>query len=271
MKEKISITLDSGLVRKMDNMIDGNIIKSRSHAIEKVIRDGVENKVTQAIIACGGEGTRLRPITYEIPKPMIPLKGKPVVEHIMDNLREGGITEIVLSVGHKHEKIISHFGEEWKGVKIRYVIEKTPLGDAGSLHLIKDSLGDAFFMLNGDVLSKIDVRDMLNFHRNSGCEATIALTTVKDPKDYGVAIMKGMKIVRFEEKPKIAESSLINAGMYVMNSSIFEYLPKKKSFMTSDVFSQLAKKGKLAGYVYNGKWFDVGTPERYEKAMKGWK
>ncbi len=271
MKDKISITLEPSILEKIDGLIDGNEVKSRSHAIEKIIRERFEGRVTQAIILCGGEGTRLRPITYEIPKPMIPINGKPLLEHIIDGLREGGIDEIILAVGYKHEKIISHFGEKWNGVKIKYIIEKTPLGDGGCLHLAKDMINGPFLMLNGDVLSKVDFRDMMTFHKDAGCIATIALTTVKDPKSYGVAVMKGNKIMSFIEKPKVPPTRLINAGVYLFEKPLFELLPNKKAFMMGELFPDLAKDGQLAGYTYEGKWYDIGTPERYEMAVKGWK
>lgn len=271
MKEKLSITLEGTIVKKLDGFVDGKEVKSRSHAIEKIIRERFEGNVTQALILCGGEGTRLRPITYEIPKPMIPINGKPLLEHIIGHLKSGGVTEVILAVGYKHEKIISHFGEKWEGVDIKYIIEKSPLGDGGCLHLAKDILNDSFFMLNGDVLSNVDIKDMVSFHNDAGCLSTIALTTVKDPKSYGVAIMKGNKITNFMEKPKDPPTRLINAGIYLFDKKVLEKLPSKKSFMMGELFPALANQGELAGYIYEGKWFDVGTPERYEMAVKGWK
>lgn len=270
MKQKLSITLEEAMVERLDEMIDRKAVKSRSHAIEKIVGERFDDHVTKAVVLCGGEGTRLRPITYEIPKPMVPIRGRPILEYIMESLRASGIKEVVLAVGYKHEKIISHFGEKWGGVDIKYTIEKKPLGTGKCLHLARDELNETFFMINGDVLCRADLKDMLAFHRKEECMATIALTSVKDTKGYGVVVMKGGKIVNFVEKPKVAPTNLINAGVYLFEPSIFDYLPDKTFFMIEEVFTRLAREGNLAGYVYDGKWFDVGTPERYEMAIKGW-
>jgi mannose-1-phosphate guanylyltransferase len=272
MKEKVSISLDRELVKKIDNIVNGFDVTSRSHAIEKIVGKYFEGrKVKKALILCGGEGTRLRPITYEIPKPMVPLKGKPILEHIIDHLKDSGIEEVILAVGYKHEQIISHFGNGKNfGLKINYVIEKEPLGTGGPLKLAKGMFDESFLILNGDVISKIDLVDMIRSHRKNNALVTIALTTVKEPEHYGVAMLKGEKIIGFLEKPKEAQSNLINAGVYIIEPGFLEELPKENVFMIENVFENVAKEGRLFGYVYDGKWYDLGTPERYEEAIKEW-
>ncbi|HIJ99122.1 TPA: NTP transferase domain-containing protein [archaeon] len=153
-KDRITITLEKELLKKLDTLVDGRDIRSRSHAIERALFSHLEEgKVKQALILAGGEGTRLRPFTYEIPKPLIPIKGKPMLEHIINHLLAYGVKNFILSVGYMSEKIISHFGDGKKlGVHIDYVIEKERLGTAGPLRLAKDLLEEDFLMLNGDIL-----------------------------------------------------------------------------------------------------------------------
>ncbi|MCK5334355.1 MAG: NTP transferase domain-containing protein, partial [Candidatus Aenigmarchaeota archaeon] len=162
-KEHISITLDEQVLRRVDRLVDGKNTKNRSHAIEKLLSQYLdEQAVKQAVVLCGGHGTTLEPITQEIPKPMIPIKGKPVLEYVINHLKSEGILDIVLAVDYMHDKIISHFGNGSKfGVNIRYVVEQKPLGTAGSLAPLKEMLSDTFVLLYGDILSKVDMQGML--------------------------------------------------------------------------------------------------------------
>jgi len=275
MKERVTLTLDSDLLKQIDLRIDGHKIKNRSHAIELFLLQALgSNSPKKAIIIAGGKGTRLKPITHEIPKPMVPLHDKPIMEHTIDLLKKYGVRDIIISVGFKGEKIKEYFGNGRKfGVNITYVEEEIPLGTGGPLRLAKEFLTETFVMCNADELKNIDLFDMYMFHKECGGKATIALTTIEDPSTFGVAKLDGNKIVEFIEKPKrgTEPSKLINSGLYILEPEVIEYVPEGKSMIETDVFPKIAKEGKLFGYPFSGQWFDTGTLERYEQAIKEWR
>jgi len=274
-REQLTITLRDDIVKKVDDAVDGIEIRNRSHAIEVLLAKALNtSKVKKAVILAGGEGTRMRPFTYEIPKPMIPVQGKPLVQHIIELLRKYEVRDIILSIGYKGDKIKEHFGNGTKyGVNITYVEEKKKMGTAGALNLVKPKPTEPFIMLNGDVLAEIDLADLISFHADKNALATIALIAVDDPSRFGVANLKGDTILEFIEKPKKGKepSKLINAGVYLLDPKVLDYIPKGHGMMETDVFPKLAKEGKLYGYSFTGQWFDTGTPEAYEKAIKKWK
>lgn len=276
-KEKLTVTIRKDLFPKIDAMIDGHKIRNRSHAAEFLIEKGLDQElVTKAIILVGGEGTRLRPFTYELPKVMLPIQGKPMVQHIIEQLKFHGVREIILAVYYKAEKVREYFGNGHHfGVNIKYVEEKKPLGTAGPLRLAKKYLTESFYIVWGDILSQLDLTDFAHFHKEHGGLATVALTTVEDTSRYGVVAMNGNKIIGFVEKPekKDAPSNLINSGMAIMEPDVIKkYVPKTgKAMVEYDIYPKLAKEGQLYGYPFQGQWFDTGTPESYEKAIKEWK
>ncbi|MCX6812096.1 MAG: nucleotidyltransferase family protein [Candidatus Berkelbacteria bacterium] len=276
-REKLTVTIKKELFKKIDGIVDGKKIRNRSHAAEFLIEAGLGlNKITKAIILVGGEGTRLRPFTFELPKAMLPVQGKPMVLHVIEQLKIHGISEIILAIGYKGHKIREYFGDGHQfGLNIKYVVEDKPLGTAGPLRLAKKYLTESFFIVWGDILSHLDLTDLMYFHKEHGGLATVALTTVSDPSRYGVAMMNGNKIVGFIEKPKLEEapSKLINSGLAIMEPEIIEkYVPKRgKAMVEYDIYPRLAADGKLFGYPFQGQWFDTGTHESYEKAIKEWK
>jgi mannose-1-phosphate guanylyltransferase len=275
MKERITITLDKDLIKEIDKKIDGHKIKNRSHAIELALMSSIgNNRPKKAVILAGGLGTRLRPITNEIPKQLMPIHGKSIMEHVFDLFKKYGIKDIVLCVGYKADKFKEYFGDGKKfNVNITYIIEDKPMGTAGPIRLAKEHLKDTFIVCNADELKDIDLFDMYLNHKEYGGAATIALTTVEDPSAYGVARLQGNKILEFVEKPKKEEapSNLINSGLYIFEPEVIKYIPEGRSMLEKDVFPNLAKDGKLYGFPFSGQWFDTGTLERYEKAMKEWK
>lgn len=275
-REKLTVTIKKNLFKKIDDIIDGKKIRNRSHATEYLIESGLGiNKITKAIILVGGEGTRLRPFTYELPKALLPIQGKPMVQHVLEQLKSHGINEIILAVGYKGEKIKEYFGNGYQfGLDISYVTETKPLGTAGPLRLARKNLSESFFIVWGDILSHLDLTDFMHFHKEHSGLATVALTTVSDPSRYGVAMLNGNKIVGFIEKPEKgkAPSNLINSGMAIMEPEVIEkYVPKRgKAMVEYDIYPKLAAEGKLFGYSFQGQWFDTGTHEAYERAIKEW-
>ncbi|HIE33884.1 MAG TPA: nucleotidyltransferase family protein [Candidatus Altiarchaeales archaeon] len=271
---KITVNLDDSLVGEIDRLIDNKKIKNRQEAVEHILSKLlIGNWVKKAVILAGGKGTRMRPFTYEMPKPLIPVQGKPLLQYIIELLRKYEIRNIILSTGYLGDKIKEYFGDGNKfGVKIEYVEEDEEMGTAGSLNLMKDKLNGTFLMFNGDVLANIDLHDLIKFHHENRGLATIALTPVRDPSRFGVANLRGNRILEFIEKPKrTTKSKLINAGVYVLEPQVINYVPEGKVMMESDVFPKLAADGKLYGYPFDGQWFDTGTHEAYERAIKEWR
>lgn len=275
MKERITLTIDTDILKKIDSSVDGFKVKNRSHAVEMLLLSALgADRPRKAFILAGGRGTRLKPITDEIPKPLIPVQGKPVVEHCIDLLKKYGIKDIILSIGYKAEKIKKYFGDGSSfGVNITYVEETNQLGTGGPLRLAKKHLTETFVMCNADELKNIDLIDMYLFHKENNSLGTIALTTVEDPSHYGVAKLKGNQILEFIEKPakENSPSNLISAGLYILEPQIIDLISEDVASIERDVFPKLAQQGKLFGYPFEGQWFDTGTLERYEKAIKGWK
>lgn len=274
MKERVTITIDADIIGQVDKRVDGRKIKNRSHAVELLLLSAMGvNRPKKAFVLAGGKGTRLSPITKELPKPMIPLQGKPLLEHVVDLFKKHGITEIIISLGYKGEKIKDFFGDGKKfGVSIVYVEEVRPLGTAGPLKLAQAYLTETFVMCNADELKDIDLVDLFLFHKEHKGLCTIALTTVENPSDYGVARMQGSQIKEFVEKPKdVSIGNLINAGLYLLEPEIIKLIGDGMVSIERDIFPKLALEGKLFGYPFSGQWFDTGTLERYEKAINEWK
>lgn len=273
-KERISLTLEKDLINSVDTLVDGVKFRSRSHVMEFLLNKGLgKGKLRKAYILAGGKGMKLRPITYEIPSAMVPIKGKPILEHQIEVLRKNDIREIIIAIGHLGEKIKEYFGSgNGMGVDIKYIEEEKPLGTAGGLKLARPLLNETFLMIYGDNLFNFDLEDFYAFHLENKSTATIALTTVDDPWNYGVISLKGNKIVKFSEKPKKAkaETNLISTGIYLLEPGIIDLVPKGPASIEKDVFMKLADQGNLCGYSFSGQWFDIYTPDKYEKAIKGW-
>jgi len=233
----------------------------------------------KAVILAGGEGTRLRPLTLTIPKALVPVRDRTLTDQVLDILKKAGTSEVVLGISYLAEKIKDYFEKNpFPGIKIGYVIEQNRMGTAGPLILLKRTAcryDDNFFVVNGDNLFSLDLSAMIDFHKEHGGVATIALTAVEDVTKFGVARTKGDKIIDFIEKPKIEEapSNLINSGYYIFSPEIFDYIDEAADFLMleKDIFPQLAKAGKLYGFIGEGQWFDTGTPERYQAVKDNWR
>lgn len=271
-RDRLTITLRKDLLNQLDGVIDGVRIRNRSHAIEYLLSQTLSPKVSQAVVLAGGKGVKMRPLTYEVPKPLIPVAGKPVIEYAIELLREAGIRDIVLAIGHLGNKIKEAVGDGRKyGVNVTYSEETKALGSAGALRQASSFLQKKpFVVMNGDVLSSMHIQDLISFHQEDKFVATIALSTEPNTKGYGVALLRGERIVAFLKQDRKQVTQLINAGVYVMNHSIFEYIPQSPVVALEDVFVKLATEGKLAGFTFDGPWFEVSTPENYERAIKEW-
>jgi mannose-1-phosphate guanylyltransferase/phosphomannomutase len=226
----------------------------------------------KAVIMAGGEGTRLRPQTSNLPKPMLPLVGRPMMEHIVALLRRHGVTDIVVTVAFLPNAIRSYFGDGSElGVRMVYATEETPLGTAGSVRNARDELDERFLVISGDVLTDIDLTSVVAFHEKNNAMATIALSAVENPLEFGIVITReDGSIERFLEKPGWGQvfSDTINTGIYVLEPDVFDWIPEGRSVdFSGEVFPELLEAGKpLYGYVADGYWEDVGTTAAYLSA-----
>jgi len=273
MKERITITLDSELITQIDKRIDGNIIKNRSQQIELLLTKSLGTyRPEKAVILVGGKRVK-KTIIPKLPNCMLELQGRTILEHIFDLLKKYGIRDVILNVGYLKDKVKEYYSDGTKfGVNITYIEEEEPLGTAGSLKLAKEFLKDSFIVTNGDELKNINIPRMFRLHKRKNALATIALTTARDPSQYGVARLSGSRILDFVEKPKIDEepSNLINAGFYILEPEILSVIPSGYSMLEKDVFPKLAKEGRLRGFPFAGQWLDIRNTERYEAAKKRW-
>jgi len=228
----------------------------------------------KAVIMAGGEGTRLRPLTSNAPKPMLPLVNRPMMEHIIDLLKRHEVDEIVVTVAFMANAIRNYFGDGSEfDVKITYASEETPLGTAGSVRNAMDQLDDTFLVISGDVLTDVDLGAVIQVHREQSALATIGLVRVENPLEYGIVITRDDgTIERFLEKPTWGQvfSDTINSGIYVLEPEVFDYIAADESVdFSSDVFPVLLSEGrKLVGAVCDGYWEDVGTLPAYVRAHK---
>jgi mannose-1-phosphate guanylyltransferase len=223
----------------------------------------------KALFLAGGMGTRLKPLTDKLPKPMVPIMNKPLLERSMENLRKCGITEIVISTCYKSKYIKDYFGNGSKfGLKIEYVCEDMPLGTGGAIKKTEKLFDDTFLVFNADILCNMDYMELVKFHKSQQAKVTIAVTRVKNPSAYGVIEYdQNNYAVSFTEKPEAdkIKSNYINAGVYVMEPSVLSEIPEDRPVsIERETFPTLLKKGyKVAVYKGCTYWMDIGTPEKY--------
>jgi NDP-sugar pyrophosphorylase family protein len=223
----------------------------------------------KAVILAGGEGTRLRPLTLTTPKPVVPVVDRPFLRHQIDLLAGAGVREVVFSVAYRPERVEAVFGDGSSlGVRIRYAVEDTPLGTGGAVRNALDLLDGRTVVLNGDVLTDVDLSGVIARHEAEGAQATILLTPVPNPAAYGLVETDGEgRVLRFLEKPRPEQitTSNINAGIYVLETRVLEMMPAGVNTSIERVFfpALLARGDRVLGPVHRGYWIDIGTPEKY--------
>jgi len=230
----------------------------------------------QALILAGGEGTRLRPLTENIPKPIVPIGNEPFLLRQIQALKNAGVTDVILSVGYQPSTIERVLGDgSAYGVKLTYLVESTPMGTAGAYKFAEQFLHTSTIILNGDILTDINLQAVCREHKNHSATATIVLTPVDNPSAYGlVEVGEKNKVLRFLEKPKAEEISrikinTINAGIYVLEPRVLDYIPKDEKYSFEyQLFPQLLeeKENFRAFVARDNYWLDIGTPQRYLQA-----
>lgn len=226
----------------------------------------------KAIVLAGGYATRLRPISYVIPKLLFPVAGKPMIYWTLDLLKRFQVDEVVLAVNYLAEDLRKAVGNEYRGMRIKYSLETAPLGTAGPIKLASKmtQLKKTFIAMNGDIITNIDFNEMLKRHKSSKAVITDALREVQDPSRFGVVELDdASRIIRFIEKPtkQDAPSRLINAGIYLIEPSLLEQIPsERKVSLEREIFPVLARHKKLEGFTLSDYWFDIGNSSDYRKA-----
>lgn len=225
----------------------------------------------KGLIMAGGEGTRLRPLTCGRPKPMVDVMGRPVMEYIIELMKNAGITDIAVTLMYMPHIITEHFGDGSKfGVRIKYYIEDTPLGTAGSVKNAQEFFDDTFIIVSGDSLTDIDIKKAAEFHKEKGSEATIVLKSVDNPLEYGIVVTdESGAIIRFLEKPSWSEvfSDTANTGIYILNPSVLSLIPPSERYdFSRDLFPKMLAGGhRMFGFVADGYWCDIGDLSAYKK------
>lgn len=223
----------------------------------------------KALFLAGGMGTRLQPLTDKLPKPMVPIMNKPLLERTMLNLKKCGITEVVISTCYQPEFIMDYFGGgESLNLKIEYIVEDSPMGTGGAIKKAEGYFKEAFVVFNADIISDIDLSKMIDFHKSKQALATIAVTEVKDPSMYGVIEFDPSGYaISFKEKPKLGEtfSKSINAGIYIFEPEIFDEIDGDRAVSVErETFPKLLEEAKKIGIYQSGSyWMDIGTIQKY--------
>ncbi|KAF7054490.1 hypothetical protein CFC21_062155 [Triticum aestivum] len=230
----------------------------------------------KALILVGGFGTRLRPLTLSVPKPLVDFANKPMILHQIEALKDVGVTEVVLAINYQPEVMLNFLKdfESKLGIKITCSQETEPMGTAGPLALARDKLddgsGEPFFVLNSDVISEYPFAELIEFHKSHGGEATIMVTKVDEPSKYGVVVTEEEtgKVERFVEKPKVFVGNKINAGIYLLSPSVLDRIELKPTSIEKEVFPRIAADKGLYAMVLPGFWMDIGQPRDYITGLR---
>jgi mannose-1-phosphate guanylyltransferase len=226
----------------------------------------------KAVILAGGEGTRLKPLTYKRPKPLIPIAGEPCVDYMIKSLVSAGFRRIIVTTGYMSDTLIKSIGDGKKfGASILYAFEESPAGTAGAVKNVEEFIDDTFVVASGDVLADVDIKALYDYHKEKNAVATMALTKVKNPTEFGiVGLDDDNRIIKFKEKPREEEifSNLVNAGIYILEPEVVDYIPENQMFdFSKNVFPLLMEKGlSIYGAVISGLWMDIGRPSDVLKA-----
>jgi mannose-1-phosphate guanylyltransferase/phosphomannomutase len=226
----------------------------------------------KAVVMAGGEGTRLRPLTSNQPKPMVPIVGKPCMEHILELLKEHGLEEVIVTLAFMPQAIRSYFGNgDTLGMQVEYSVEESPLGTAGSVRLAGKQLDETFLVISGDALCDVDLSALVAFHKEKGAAVTIGLKSVENPLEFGIVVTdEEGRIERFLEKPSWGQvfSDTINTGIYVMEPEVLKHVPGDRPYdFSKELFPYLLEMGRpLYGYVMDGYWQDIGNLDQFRQA-----
>lgn len=264
-KARITITLKQSLLPLLDRFIDGDRIRSRSHAIEYILSQNLGLGMNTAVILAGSDGSG-------IVDAMRIVSGKPGIAWTLDLLQEAGVRSVILVIDEYGTDLKNYIGEgaQWK-IKITYVKDADKKGTAHALSMVKPLIDETFLLIYGDILSKISLGDFIEHHQTTEHIGTVALTYSASISDFGVARMQGNQIVDYTEKPgQEGQHGLVNAGMYIFEPHIFQFLDGAES-LERNVLPIVAKAGQLTGYPFDTVWYDLSNPKDLATANTDWK
>lgn len=264
-EKEIKELMNNYLVRSIP-ILDKNGIPCRIVHLQDIVSE--EHVEQTAVIMAGGEGKRLKPITEDIPKPMLKVAGKPILENIINDFTEHGIANIYISVNYKANVIKDYFGDGSKfGAKITYIRENKKLGTAGALTLLSEFPLNPFIVINGDVITKTNFSRLIEFHKHHRCVMTVAAIQYKMKIPYGVLNLSGHYLLGIKEKPQ--QKFFCNAGIYIINPEVLALIPKNSEFNMTDLIEEIVKKGlPISTFPLHEFWIDIGEFEELKKAKK---
>ncbi|MGC9099218.1 MAG: sugar phosphate nucleotidyltransferase [Candidatus Micrarchaeia archaeon] len=257
MKDRLTITIDRKILEKIDATIDGINVRNRSHAIEHLLEAALnKNAPRKAVILAGG--TIIKGPNGYVPKPMLLLNGKPIIEYTFEMLLRNGINEAIILAGEKGELITSYFGDGSRfGIKLTYMLEEKRKGTEGALALAKGLLGsEPFLVINGDNFYDFSVIELYKQHLATNALVTIALTTAENTKGFGVTRLEGSRILNFAEKSPSERSKLVSTGLYLFDKGALDFISTSQEpvMLEKSLFPKLASMRKLYGFVISGDW-----------------
>lgn len=245
--ERVTITIEQELLKKVDQLVKSGKAKSRSHALDMIMNSYFkQHGSVPAIILLGGDKQNF----------MKKIDGQEILKHTVNWLKNEGVSKIFIIVSPANfHQVKNLVGEQ----EVNIIEEPVPLGTGGAIKQLKDQLKETFLVVLGDIYFQLSLEEFLKFHRENSGMITIALSSVKDPGKFGVVKVSGSRVVEFVEKPKTASSYLINAGIYLVEPSVFHYYPQKaKISLEAEILPSIAMEGKLFGYILSHEWMDVG-------------
>ncbi|MBN1645314.1 NDP-sugar synthase [Candidatus Woesearchaeota archaeon] len=228
-----------------------------------------------AIILAGGESTRLGDLAKDIPKPLLPVNGKPIVQYAIENLKKYGITDFILAVSYHADKVQDYFKDGGDfGIKITYSVEQTPLGTGGAIKQAAEKLTEPFVLAWGDNLTDINIEELFKIYKKNNAKITVALAYREDIEHFGSVKLDDAKIVKFAEKNpdrSKALSNWINAGMFIVHPEVLDILPDGKSSFERQCLEKITDKNIFFAYKHEGRWFPTDTQEKYLLAKEAWR
>jgi NDP-sugar pyrophosphorylase family protein len=265
-RKRVTITIKEDILKQADRIVDGLSIRSRSQAIEYLLSKTLSDyKIKNSLVLAGGKDS-IKGLTKKS-RFLLEINGKCLIERVINYLQEFNAGKITVSLDLNSEEITKELNKRKIGVDFLQ-LEK-PSGTIEALARMKNNFKDTFLVVHGDTLCSLNLNEMLSFHQSNKSIATIALTTVNNPKDYGVAMLQGKKVTEFIEKPKKeAGSYLISAGYYIFEPEIFKYISRKMKSIEKELFPKLAKKELLLGYPFQGIYLNINSKKDYEKAKR---
>lgn len=263
-KNRLTITLSASTLKKVDDLIDGKEVRSRSHAIETILQKQLEPSIHTAVILAGGSKRKDRRI-----KPLIEFNGKPLIVHTLELLKRYNIEKVIVLADIGMEEVEQTALNSAPKLDITFIYEKKRLGTAGALKNARRHLKNSFFCLHADIFTNINLQQLANFHQENQSIATIAVQPKMSHKSFDNVFIQGNKVVSFKPKDKNLDVSLVNSGIYLFEPELLDYIPNKApTMLEQDVFPKVAVTKRINAYTFQGTWLDVTTEQTYQEDLK---